>query len=62
MQHNDDGRRSFLKQVLSGTAVVAGVALSGKKAKAKQQQTVQQGDDVLYKETEAFKKYYQSLR
>ena len=62
MQQNDDGRRSFLKKVLTGTAVVAGVALSGKKAQAKQQKTVQHGDEVLYKETEAFKKYYQSLR
>jgi hypothetical protein len=62
MKQNDDKRRSFLKQIFAGTAVVAGSALVGKKAKAQETGTVDRPDEVLYKKTEAFKKYYDSLR
>jgi len=66
MQQKDESRRSFLKQVLAGSAVVAGAALTGKKAQAREtMKTRYQGpgsDEVLYKETDAFKKYYESLR
>lgn len=62
MKHNDDKRRSFLKQIFAGTAVVAGSTLVGKKAKAREQQQEKRPDEVLYTKTDAFKKYYDSLR
>jgi hypothetical protein len=62
MPHNKDSRRSFLKQILAGTAVVASATLSGKKAKAGKQLQADQPTETLYKETDNFKKYYQSLR
>ena len=62
MQQNDENRRSFLKQVLAGSAVATGAALTGKKARAKESKTAQRSDEVLYQETEAFKNYYKSLR
>ncbi len=62
MQKNDDNRRSFLKQVLAGSALVAGTTLAGKKAKAQEGKANRNPDETLYRETEAFKKYYDSLR
>jgi hypothetical protein len=66
MQQKDESRRSFLKQVLAGSAVVAGAALTGKKAQAgetlKARYSSPDSDEVLYQETDAFKKYYESLR
>lgn len=62
MQQNQDSRRSFLKHVLAGTAVVAGTTLTGEKAKAREKVRARQPGEILYKETEDFKKYYESLR
>ncbi len=62
MKQNDDKRRSFLKQIFAGTAVVAGSALIGKKATAQETGSPKHSDEVLYKKTDAFKKYYDSLR
>jgi len=62
MKQNDGQRRSFLKQIFAGTAVVAGTALVGKKATARETETAKRPDEVLYKKTDAFKKYYDSLR
>ena len=62
MKQNDDKRRSFLKQIFAGTAVVAGSVLVGKKAKAQETGIAKRPDEVLYKKTDAFKKYYDSLR
>ncbi len=62
MKQNDDKRRSFLKQIFAGTAVVAGTALVGRKAKAQESATETRPDEVLYKKTDSFKKYYDSLR
>ena len=57
-------RRSFLKQVLAGSTVITVAALTTGKAKAgpdtPDRRTGQ--DEILYRETEAFKKYYQTLR
>ncbi len=62
MKEEKEVRRSFLKHILAGSAVVA-TALAGKKsAEAKVAKTLQPGDEVLYKETENFKKYYESIR
>ncbi len=63
MKKNEEGRRSFLKHVLAGSAVVAGIAASKKPATAgKHPIDNPEGQDVLYRETEEFKKYYDSLR
>ena len=63
MKKNEEGRRSFLKHVLAGTAVVAGVAAAKKPASARQDRNIDHGgSDILYKETDEFKKYYESIR
>ena len=62
MQKDKDKRRSFLKHVLAGAAVVVGSAAAIKPAKAKQASTARENDDILYQESESFKKYYQSLK
>ncbi|MDH3328439.1 MAG: hypothetical protein OEM01_04335 [Desulfobulbaceae bacterium] len=63
MEKKEDGRRSFLKHVLAGTAIVAGVAATKKTANAKKNLQAGYGDsETLYRETEEFKKYYESIR
>ncbi len=62
MKQEKEGRRSFLKNILAGSAVAAGVAAGKKPAQAKTVQTEQQGAEILYRETDAFKKYYETLR
>ncbi len=63
MEKDQDKRRSFLKHILAGAAVVAGTVAAIKPARAKTvQQPLQGGGDVLYHESDAFKKYYDSLR
>ena len=48
--------------MLTGSAVVATSIAAIKPAKAKSQGPVlKQSDEILYKETEAFKKYYKTL-
>ncbi|WP_156792250.1 hypothetical protein [Desulfotalea psychrophila] len=60
MKKEQGKRRSFLKHILAGSAAVAGVAVTRKKAQAADLQKVA-GSEVLYQETEDFKKYYKSL-
>ncbi|PID42482.1 MAG: Tat pathway signal protein [Proteobacteria bacterium] len=55
-------RRSFLKHMLAGSAVIAGTSVAVKPAKAKKKAEPAGSDEVLYYESEAFKKYYKSLR
>ena len=62
MKQNDEKRRSFLKQIFAGSAIVAGSALVGKKAKAQESKTATRPEEVLYRKTDDFKKYYDSLR
>lgn len=63
MKEDQDKRRSFLKHILAGAAVVASTVAAIQPARAKTlQQPVQGGGDVLYHESEGFKKYYDSLR
>ena len=62
MKEEKQERRSFLKRMLAGSAVVATSIAAIKPAKAKPQGPIlSPGDEVLYKETEAFKKYYKTL-
>lgn len=63
MKKESDGkRRSFLKQLLAGTATVVGAAALVKPAKARQVSMTPSTGETLYKETEEFRKYYKSLR
>ena len=57
----EDNRRAFLKQVLTGAAVV-GAAVMVRPAKAKSAQKLSRSDETLYRESESFKKYYKTLR
>ena len=61
-QENDDKRRSFLKQLLAGTATVVGAAALVKPAKAGPLQVESGTGETLYRETPEFQKYYKSLR
>ena len=62
MQSEKKERRSFLKHILAGSAVIAGAAVSAKPAKADDAPVKTHGKEILYKESAAFKKYYDSLR
>lgn len=62
MKENDGKRRSFLKQLVAGSAIVAGTALVGKKVQASENKAGKRPEEVLYKKSEAFQKYYDSLR
>ena len=62
MKNNEDSRRTFLKSLLAGSAVAAGVASTAKPSRAavqKQRQMTEQ--EILYRETDEFKRYYKSL-
>lgn len=61
MKQDQDKRRSFLKHILAGAAVVAGSVAVIKPVKAKRVLQLKDSDDVLYHESENFKKYYDSL-
>jgi len=57
---NND-RRSFLKKLMFGTAVaVAGSTIKSGKAAARSQKA--NINEVLYRETSAFREYYRSLK
>lgn len=62
MKENDDQRRSFLKQMLAGSAIIAGSAVSSRKARASATAKDSRPQEVLYKKSDAFQKYYDSLR
>lgn len=62
MKQEQDARRSFLKQILAGTIVAAGTVVSTNSAKAQSKKTIDQSNETLYHESEAFKRYYDSLR
>lgn len=62
MKEEKEVRRSFLKRMLGGSAVVATSIAAIRPAKAQSQVQVPTGsDEVLYKESKAFKKYYDTL-
>ena len=62
MKEDKDKRRSFLKHVLAGAAVVVGSAAAIKPAKARPEMQQKDCNDILYQESESFKKYYKSLK
>ena len=62
MKEEKQERRSFLKRMLAGSAVVAGSVGAFRSAKAKPlAPPAERGDEVLYRRTKAFKKYYETL-
>lgn len=62
MKEDKDKRRSFLKHVLAGAAAVVGSAAVIKPVKAGTTTQPKDSDDILYQESESFKKYYKSLK
>lgn len=62
MKQEQGKRRSFLKHILAGSAVVAGVAVTRKQVQADTASDNRVSKDTLYKETDSFKKHYQSWR
>ncbi len=61
MKKNDESRRTFLKSLLAGSAVVAGVATTAKAARTSAAKNTLPVNETLYRETDTFKQYYQSL-
>jgi hypothetical protein len=56
-------RRSFIKGILAGSLALAGLKAGAKRADAATGPDSRRGtDEILYRETEEFTKYYQSLR
>lgn len=62
MKKEEGSRRTFLKSLLAGSAVAAGVATAAQPAQADVKKASASDDETLYRETDAFKRYYQSLR
>ncbi|MEN8189158.1 MAG: hypothetical protein ABFS19_04880 [Thermodesulfobacteriota bacterium] len=62
MEQKDDTRRSFLKQILVGSTLAAGSTLTLKKAQASKEKEVERPEEICYRRTEEFEKYYNSLR
>jgi len=62
MENEKKERRSFLKHILAGSAVLAGAATAAKPARAGTHKEIKGADEILYHESDAFKKYYKSLR
>ncbi|MEA3467996.1 MAG: transcriptional initiation protein Tat [Thermodesulfobacteriota bacterium] len=61
MKKDDADRRSFLKTLMTGSAIAAATFSAGT-IKAKEQDTARKTDEILYRESEDFKDYYKSLR
>ena len=61
MKKKDGARRSFLKGVLAGSAAVAVSAVSSKSARAGTTTLKKRTGEILYRETEDFKRYYETL-
>ncbi len=62
MKQEKEERRSFLKHILAGSTAVAAVAVTRKPVQADTVSEKRISNDVLYRETEHFKKHYQSWR
>jgi len=57
-----DQRRSFLKHLLTGTAIAAGTMTIARQTEASEVKEQINKVETLYRETEEYKKYYKSLR
>ena len=54
-------RRNLLKGMLVAGAAVLGAAGSAKAKPVQNHSTAHQGDEILYRESDEFKRYYKSL-
>ena len=62
MKNNEDSRRTFLKSLLAGSAMAAGVASAARPSRAEvKKEQPDHGQEILYRETDEFKRYYKSL-
>jgi len=62
MENEKKQRRSFLKHILAGSAVLAATGSAIKPARAGTSEQLDSKDEILYQESDSFKKYYKSLR
>ncbi len=62
MKKEQDARRSFLKHILAGSAVVAGTVSAVRPVKARSGPKCKSENEVLYHESEEFKRYYKTLK
>ncbi len=62
MKKQEEERRSFLKHILAGSAVAVGTAAVVKPVKAGTEKKLSRPAEILYHESESFKKYYKTLR
>ncbi len=59
----DERRRSFIKAVMAGSAVLAGILSTRDRAEAARGNgEARRPQEVLYRETEEFRNYYEMLR
>jgi hypothetical protein len=63
MNNKEDNRRTFLKSLLAGSAAVVGTATAAgpSRAAVEKKRPAPAGRETLYRETDEFKRYYQSL-
>lgn len=62
MQTSGNDRRSFFKYLLAGSSAMIATSAIIRPARARTTIKMPPADEVLYQETEQFKKYYKSLR
>ncbi len=68
MKENHGSRRTFLKSVLAGSAVAAGVMTSGRDtgitavAGSGPAATGSRHREILHRDTEEFRRYYETLK
>jgi len=62
MENEKKQRRSFLKHILAGSAALAATGTAIKPARAGTSEQLDSKDEILYQESDSFKKYYKSLR
>lgn len=64
--NRDNDRRAFLKGVIGGVLGISAMAAHGRdsegRTRATDIQSMSQADEILYHETEDFRKFYKSLR
>lgn len=62
MKEEKNERRSFLKHIAAGSAAVTGILTAARPVKAKAGPDKGVENEILYRESKYFKKYYKTLR
>lgn len=60
-KNSDSGRRKFLKGLLTGAGVTAGLALAGKKKAVAAPKKSSSREPILYRRTKDVERYYKTL-